>query len=85
MPPALLKDVTVGTRIRTIVEFSGVPVGTTGKVIKISSPKNRHMDVEYAIQWDLVRPRPLVDWFSETEFRDFLEILPSPEKQEVDA
>ena len=85
MSPALLENVTVGTRIGTSVEFSGVPAGTTGKVVDVSSRKNRHMDVEYAIQWDLVRPRPLVDWFSETEFRDFLEILPSSGKQGVEA
>ena len=85
MPPDLLENVTVGTRITTCVEFSGVPAGTTGKVVDISSPKNKHMGVEYAIQWDLNRPRPLVDWFSETEFKDFLEILPSPGKQEVEA
>ena len=30
---------------------------------------------DYVIQWDLVRPKPLVDWFTVSEFHDYLEVI----------
>jgi len=58
----------VGTRIRTLVEFSGVPVGTTGRVISADQagwakpPFGREEEVyDVAIQWDLPRPKPFAD------------------------
>jgi hypothetical protein len=70
-----ITNISVGINIRTKVEFSGVPKGTTGKVIEDLTPGRNHKEKEYAIQWGLVRTKPLVDWFTESEFRDFLEVL----------
>lgn len=64
----------VGHKIRTLIEFSGVPKGTTGIVLE---PNDRL--VSLPIQWDLPeRPygaysKPLVDWFSKDEYEKFLE------------
>ncbi|MHB8360351.1 MAG: hypothetical protein ACYDAO_10560 [Thermoplasmataceae archaeon] len=68
-------NITVGIKVRAKVGFLGAPRGTTGKVIQVTTPRNKHLEKEYAIQWDLFRSRPLVDWFTESEFRDFLEVL----------
>jgi hypothetical protein len=55
-------------KIRTKVEFSGVPKGTTGT----SEVDGK----EFKITWDLPnRAKPLVDWFSKDEFEQFLEII----------
>jgi len=58
----------VGTRIRTLVEFSGVPVGTTGRVISADQagwakpPFGREEEVyDVAIQWDLPPAEPLME------------------------
>ena len=48
------------TKIRTDYEFSGVPKGTTGTVIDTQMDDMGNI-IEYAIQWDLPRPKPLVD------------------------
>lgn len=64
----------VGHKIRTLIEFSGVPKGTTGVVLE---PNDRL--VSLPIQWDLpersygVYPKPLVDWFTKDEYEKFLE------------
>lgn len=62
-PTALGK---VGRRIRTLVEFSGVPRGTTGQVIQ-ADPSGPGYTL--AIQWEPPehRARPLGDWFSQSE------------------
>lgn len=67
-PTALGK---VGRRIRTLVEFSGVPRGTTGQVIQADPSGSGYT---LAIQWELpeYRARPLVDWFSRSEYERFL-------------
>jgi hypothetical protein len=60
-------------RVRTRVEFSGVPKGTTGAVVRVdkgSYPEGYTV----AIQWDLPnRAKPLVDWFTRDEYFKFLE------------
>lgn len=61
-------------KIRTKVEFSGVPQWTTGNAEKDGKL--------WKITWDLThhmsgRPRlkPLQDWFDQKEFDQFLEII----------
>ncbi len=94
----------VGQRVRTKVEFSGVPEGSIGLVIRadlmaLPRPALGRMQPVYdvAVQWelpcpsaptDLVRPagselyvhvqpgNPLVDWFTKSEYEDYLEELP---------
>lgn len=61
----------VGKRIRTLVEFSGVPKGTNGVVL----PPTDKL-VSLPIQWALVgRLKPLVDWFTKWEYEKYLEEL----------
>jgi hypothetical protein len=66
----------VGKRIRTRVEFSGVPKGTTGRVV-VADAMREGFDV--AIEWELPsRPfgtqrRRLRDWFDKFEFEKHLE------------
>ena len=58
----------VGKRIRTKVEFSGVPAGTSGQVTRADRGT-------VAIEWALearIR-RPLVGWFTRQEYEQFLE------------
>ena len=70
----------IGKKIKTSVEFAGVPRGTTGKVIKTEAVghsllKNDKRDESYdlAIEWELPeRCQPLVDWFSKNEYERFL-------------
>lgn len=75
----------VGTGIRTLVEFSGVPQGTNGVVIRadsaghVKSVGRGRMEVyDVVIEWDLptrtfgTRPKPLCDWFSKDEYERFL-------------
>jgi len=72
----------VGKRIRTRVEFSGVPRGTTGVVIRADSAgksktfgKEATEVFDLAIQWDLERQDALVDWFTREEYQKFFEEL----------
>ena len=58
----------VGHHIQTRVEFSGVPIGTTGSVISAdeagwAKPPFGHAEKAYdlAIQWDLPQPEALAD------------------------
>jgi hypothetical protein len=73
----------VGKRVKTLVDFSGVPKGTTGQVIradpagKEKPPFGEAREVfDVAIQWDVPREypsaKPLVDWFSRDEYEQFL-------------
>jgi hypothetical protein len=81
-------DVLNGTRIRTMVEFSGVPQGTTGTVMGAAETgrdtaavfmqpgKAGSEGYTVAIQWDLPgRDKPLVDWFSKADFERYLQTL----------
>ena len=69
----------VGKRIRTGVEFSGVPRGSVGRVIRADRATG---GFDLAIAWDLpsaVRglradpTKPLVDWFTKDEYERFLD------------
>jgi hypothetical protein len=95
----------VGRRIKTLVEFSGVPKDTTGQVIRADPagqtkpPFGEAREVfDVAIRWDLPRAqplaemvipgdmpsepyihirtgKPLVDWFTKSEYEQYLEEL----------
>jgi hypothetical protein len=71
----------VGKRIQTGVEFSGVPRGSVGRVIRADRATG---GFDLAIAWDLpseVRAfradptKPLVDWFTKDEYERFLDEL----------
>ena len=77
-----------GNRIRSMVEFSGVPKDTTGTITGADKTgryaagafmrpgKAGPEGYTVAIQWDLPeRGKPLVDWFSKTEFERYLQTL----------
>jgi hypothetical protein len=62
----------IGKKIRTNHEFSGVPLGTTGTVLRSYEYSDGGFGLE--IQWDLKgRMKPLVDGFSKDEYDEFLE------------
>jgi hypothetical protein len=57
----------VGRRIRSLVDFSGVPKGTSGRVTRVDPagqskpPFGEAVEVfSVAIQWDLPRRQPLI-------------------------
>lgn len=56
-------------KVMTKIAFSGVPKGTTG-----TAERDKRL---WKITWDLERrsTKPLVDWFSDSEFNQYLEIL----------
>jgi hypothetical protein len=62
----------IGRGIRTLVEFSGVPTGTTGKVIRADPTADAD---SYNVGIESHRHKPLVDWFSCDEYHRFLEEL----------
>jgi len=52
-------------KVKTLRAFSGVPQGTIGDAVKD--------DDLYKVTWELPdRHKPLVDWFNEDEFKEFL-------------
>ena len=61
-------------KVKTIVEFSGVPKNTTGIC-------NEDHDADWSdkkvwkVTWDLERKKPLIDWFDEVEFKKYLKVL----------
>lgn len=61
----------VGRRIKTMVEFSGVPRGTFGEVTRADRSGEEYT---VAIQWELSERlgKPLVDWFTKDEYERFL-------------
>src|SRR5205809_8131985 len=62
----------LGRRIRTQVEFSGVPAGTAGIVVRVD-PAGTQGAYTIGIQWQLDgRQQPLVDWFTKSEYERFL-------------
>jgi hypothetical protein len=59
-----------GKRIETLIDFSGVPKGSTGVVVRYDEAGS---GFDVGIQWDLTdRSKPLVDWFSKDEYEEFL-------------
>lgn len=66
----------IGLTVQANQEFSGVPTGTTGKIVERS---NSWPDVEsVAVQWQRQPGDTLVDWFSFNE----LQYLDVPEQAE---
>lgn len=61
----------IGKRIRTSVEFSGVPRGTAGTVTRYDCT-GRPNAYTVGVSWDLERSTPLVDWFRKGEYDRFL-------------
>ena len=61
----------IGKRVRSLIEFSGVPVGTSAVVFGASG---EHGGYSLAIQWILPEKhgKPLVDWFTRDEYEQFL-------------
>lgn len=63
-----------GRRIRTKIQFAGVPKSTTGRVLQPNDEL-----VSLPIQWDLpgrlfgTHKKPLVDWFSKRDYESYLE------------
>jgi hypothetical protein len=70
----------LGRGIQSLVGFSGVPGGTTGRVIRADPVSHPFAGggapaelYDLAIQWDLPnRGKPLVDWFTKDEYEKFL-------------
>jgi len=56
-------------KVKTLVEFSGVPKNTTGTCEVDWSEKK-----VWKVTWDLERTKPfkLIDWFDEYEFKKYL-------------
>jgi hypothetical protein len=62
----------IGRRVRALMEFRGVPKGTTGKVVR-ADPVNGDI-YSVGVEWDLpYRGRPPVDRFSRDEYLTKLE------------
>jgi hypothetical protein len=73
-----------GKRVRTLVEWSGVPRGTTGTVVKADYMGKRKPAFEdwqdtwdVVIEWNLPEPplarrRRIRDWFPRWEYERFL-------------
>lgn len=59
-------------KIRSRVEFSGVPKGTTGKVTGMYSCRVGTYGID--VTWDLPRERPLIDGFSKRDYELLEEI-----------
>jgi hypothetical protein len=68
----------VGKKIRTKVEFSGVPKGSTGIIVRADN-MGREWDV--VIEWNLaprqfgMKKKGLEDWFTKYEYEKYLEEL----------
>lgn len=63
----------IGQRVRALVEFRGVPRGTTGKVVR-ASPADGNGGYSVGVEWDLPsRGKPPVDTFSRDQYYSYLE------------
>jgi hypothetical protein len=65
----------IGQRVRSLVEFRGVPRGTTGKVVRADpTPTGDGDRYEVGVEWDLPSfGRPRIDTFSRDEYYTNLE------------
>ena len=64
----------VGLRVDTLVDFSGVPKGTAGTVLR-ADPSG--VGFTLGVEWQLAdRSQPLVDWFTKNEYERFLRERP---------
>ncbi len=61
-------------KVKTLVEFSGVPKGTTAKCVKVEKP-SWNKKQSYKVTWDLPRSKPLIDWFDKDEFDEYLVVV----------
>jgi hypothetical protein len=62
----------IGQRVRALVEFRGVPRGTTGKVVRIDPAGGDRYGV--GVEWDLpYSGKPPIDTFSRDEYYTNLE------------
>jgi len=57
-------------KVKTRVDFSGVPKGTTGTAVKETDDSGL-----YKITWNQGRHREIEDWFNQREFDQYLEII----------
>lgn len=68
----------IGVRIRSLVEFRGVPAGTTGRVVRADETLEPDA-YSVGVEWDmpsLGRPPP-VDTFTRDQYYSYLEeVLP---------
>lgn len=66
----------VGCEVETLVDFSGVPQGTRGRVVRADMRDTGGYSYSLAIEWVIPgRAQPLMDWFSKTEYEKFLREL----------
>ena len=69
-------------KIKTLVEFSGVPKDSTGECVEDLNANWSNKKV-WKVTWNLPdyngrgrhRSKPLIDWFDEFEFKKYLVIL----------
>ena len=63
----------IGQRVRALVEFRGVPKGTTGKVVRMD-PADNNDTYTVGVEWDLPsRGKPPVDTFTRDQYYRYLE------------
>jgi len=61
----------IGKSVRSLRDFSDIPTGTTGTVLR--SYKHSNGEIGIDIQWNLPgRRTPLIDGFSKDEYNQFL-------------
>lgn len=66
----------VGRCIKTRIAWSGVPAGTTGRIVRADNSYTESGRLALVIRWDLLeRSKPLEDWFDVNAFQH-LEVLP---------
>lgn len=60
-----------GRQVRTLVEFSAVPMGTLGRIVEIYQTEEGSFDV--VIEWELpLRESPLRDRFAKEPYEQML-------------
>lgn len=68
------EDLEEGLKVKSLIDFSGVPKGTIG-IIEASSGSWPEKDaVNVAVHWQRHTKDPLIDWFSWEDLK-FLEVL----------
>lgn len=61
-------------KVKTLVEWAGVPKGTTATCVKVEKP-SWVKKKSYKVTWDLDRKKPLVDWFDQEDFENWLVVI----------
>lgn len=67
----------IGKRIRSLIVFSGIPLGTSGTITGKYKTCYGHWGIE--ITWDkksALGGEPIVDGFSKDEYERFLAVIP---------